>query len=149
MKISKIKSKSQYEQYTHAAMNLVAIDPEPESIEGLQLQLLTDYIDEYEKCRFTFDDKTDIIKKSNAWAEEVWDESNLPESEQSLPETISLAKAAGSMGYTEGWCAAMRLLKYVWDLARESEQIDLGAGLVIEGRHYRWSTFEDWKKENE
>ncbi|MFN4973828.1 MAG: hypothetical protein ACK5GV_01125 [Bacteroidota bacterium] len=66
--------------------------------------------------------KSDIIQKSNAWAETVWDESDLPESERSLPETLYLAKAAGSMGYTEGWCAAM---KYVESICN--------------------STFEEWK----
>lgn len=90
----------------------------------------------------------DIIQKSNAWAETVWDESDLPESERSLPETLSLAKACGSMGYTEGWCAAMKYLETVWHSARESEKIDLGGGVFIEGRHYRWLSFEDWKKEN-
>lgn len=148
MRITKIKNREQHKHYCDEASRLVAIDPEVDSIDGLRLQLLAVYIEEYERKLFCFEDTTKLVERSNNWAAEVWDESDLPESEQSLPETLSLAKAAGSCGYTHGWRDAMKQLKEIWSCAREIEQIDLGGDVLIEGRHYRWTTFEDWKKEN-
>lgn len=111
MKITKIENREQHEQYCVEASRLVAIDPDADSIDGLRLQLLAVYIEEYERKLFCFEDTAKLVARSNEWAAEVWDESDLPESEQSLPETISLAKAASSMGYTAGWNDAMKNLK--------------------------------------
>lgn len=40
-----------------------------------------------------------------------------------------------------------KLAREAWKAAREFERIDLGDGETIEGRHCRWSEFDDWWRE--
>ncbi len=45
----------------------------------------------------------DILKRAQAFAEMVWDESGLPEEERSSKDVLDLCKACGSLGYKAGY----------------------------------------------